>query len=145
VARVAAAADALRDRIDAVEREVGGLAHGLRAGTERLRAELADVAAAAGTLGGGAGVPDAVAPAALGATVGAAAAAAVPEDEEVGDEAPAAPQGRSTDVDGARIVALERALGGRPRDETDRYLAEHYDLPDRATLLGEVYDLAAPD
>jgi hypothetical protein len=46
---------------------------------------------------------------------------------------------RSTDVDGARLVALNMALDGDPRDATDRYLAEHFDIPDRGRLLDEVY------
>ena len=48
-------------------------------------------------------------------------------------------------MEGARIVAFERAISGRPRDETDRYLAEHYDLPDRAALLDEAYAVAPRD
>ncbi len=31
------------------------------------------------------------------------------------------------------------ALNGSPRDETDAYLAENFDLSDRARLLDEVY------
>jgi hypothetical protein len=31
------------------------------------------------------------------------------------------------------------ALNGTPRDETDRYLAENFELHDRARLLDEVY------
>jgi len=31
------------------------------------------------------------------------------------------------------------ALNGQARDETDRYLAENFDLPDRQRLLDEVY------
>ena len=42
----------------------------------------------------------------------------------------------------ARIVALQWAMDGRPREETDAYLAEHYDLPDRAALLEQVYAIA---
>jgi hypothetical protein len=52
------------------------------------------------------------------------------------------PVGRSTDVAGARIVALQWAMDGRPLAETDAYLAEHYDLPDRAALLEQVYAIA---
>jgi DivIVA domain-containing protein len=47
------------------------------------------------------------------------------------------------DAAAARIVALDMALSGTPRDETDRYLAEHYDLPDREGLLAEVYAAAS--
>jgi hypothetical protein len=31
------------------------------------------------------------------------------------------------------------ALNGTPREETDRYLAENFDLEDRGALLDEVY------
>jgi hypothetical protein len=31
------------------------------------------------------------------------------------------------------------ALNGTPRDETDRYLAENFELSDRHGLLDEVY------
>lgn len=55
--------------------------------------------------------------------------------------AAAAPQsgGAAGDVDGARLIALNMALNGEPRDQADKYLAENFDLPDRAKLLDEVY------
>ena len=34
------------------------------------------------------------------------------------------------------------ALSGTSREETDRYLAANYDLPDRGALLDEVYAAA---
>ena len=43
------------------------------------------------------------------------------------------------DVEGARLIALNMALNGTPREETDRYLAENFDLADRDALLDEVY------
>ena len=43
------------------------------------------------------------------------------------------------DIEGARLVALNMALNGTPREETDRYLAENFQLGDRAGLLDEVY------
>jgi DivIVA domain-containing protein len=43
------------------------------------------------------------------------------------------------DVEGARLIALNMALNGQDRDETDRYLAENFDLADRKGLLDEVY------
>jgi len=169
VARVAAAADGLRERIDALERELTAVLGALRTGADRVRADLDELAEGTGRLvatAGGAeaagGAPEPIAPSALGATVGQAAAAA-PGDEEVGEEpalsavvevpAEAAapvpadtdapgPVGRSTDVAGARIVALQWAMDGRPQAETDAYLAEHYDLPDRAALLEQVYAIA---
>ncbi len=42
-------------------------------------------------------------------------------------------------VEGARLVALNMALNGSPRDETAKYLAEHFELSDRDRLLDEVY------
>ncbi len=43
------------------------------------------------------------------------------------------------DLDGARLVALNMALEGQPRERTDAYLAERFQLGDRAKLLDEVY------
>jgi hypothetical protein len=43
------------------------------------------------------------------------------------------------DMEGARLVALNMALNGEPREATDKYLAENYDLGDRDALLDEVY------
>ena len=47
------------------------------------------------------------------------------------------------DVEGARLVALNMALNGTPREETDRYLAENFELDDREQLLDEVYSSVA--
>jgi DivIVA domain-containing protein len=43
------------------------------------------------------------------------------------------------DTEGARLIALNMALNGTPREETDRYLAENFQLADRVGLLDEVY------
>jgi DivIVA domain-containing protein len=43
------------------------------------------------------------------------------------------------DLDGARLVALNMALNGDSREETGRYLAENFDVPDSDRLLDEVY------
>ena len=47
--------------------------------------------------------------------------------------------GTNGDIDGARLVALNMALNGEPREQADRYLAENFQLTDRAKLLDEVY------
>jgi DivIVA domain-containing protein len=57
------------------------------------------------------------------------------EPEEVVADAPAS--GES--ADGARLIALNMALNGTPRDETARYLEENFDLEDPDTILDEVY------
>jgi DivIVA domain-containing protein len=43
------------------------------------------------------------------------------------------------DLEGARLVALNMALDGSSREETERHLAEHFDLRDRRALVDEVY------
>ena len=53
---------------------------------------------------------------------------------------PAAGGDAGEDVEGARLIALNMALNGQSREETDRYLAENFDLRDRAGLLDEVYE-----
>jgi hypothetical protein len=55
---------------------------------------------------------------------------------------PTEASGRSNDVDGARLVALNMALAGDPREDAKRYLAEHFDIADRERLLDEVYAAA---
>jgi hypothetical protein len=160
VARVAAAADGLWARIDALEGDLTAVIGALRTGAERLREDLDGLLDATGRLGvadsegePASAPPAEVAPAVLGATLGETAAAADPVEEEVGEEpaltaveeeveAGPALVGRSTDAVAARIVALQWAMDGRPREETDGYLAEHYDLPDRAALLEQVYAIA---
>jgi vacuolar-type H+-ATPase subunit H len=53
-----------------------------------------------------------------------------------GAEASGAPAG---DLDGARLIALNMALNGESRADTERYLAENFQLPDRLKLIDEVY------
>jgi DivIVA domain-containing protein len=78
-----------------------------------------------------------------------AAAEAEPEPEEEAEEpAPAEEEapaeqargGRSIrGAEGARLIALNMALNGTPRDETARYLSQNFDLDDQDSLLDEVY------
>ena len=74
---------------------------------------------------------------------------AAPSLRAVESSMPAAPEPEATnggavaeedaDVEGARLIALNMALNGQSREETDKYLAENFDLPDRQRLLDEVY------
>ena len=50
---------------------------------------------------------------------------------------------RVDDEEAARLVALDMALGGSAREETEAYLAEHYQLSDADKLLDDVYELAS--
>ena len=61
----------------------------------------------------------------------------VPAPEVASDAAAGGVPG--ADVEGARLIALNMALNGQSREETDRYLADNFDLADRASLLDEVY------
>jgi DivIVA domain-containing protein len=64
----------------------------------------------------------------------------VDESIEVEEAEPAAAvEAGSDDSEGARLIALNMALNGTPREETDRYLAENFQLSDRGGLLDEVY------
>ncbi len=45
----------------------------------------------------------------------------------------------SGDLDSARLIALNMALNGEPREDAERYLAEHFTLADRGKLIDEVY------
>ena len=63
-----------------------------------------------------------------------------PNGESAPASAPAAAaRANGGDDDGARLIALNMALNGTPREETDRYLAENFKLTDRRGLLDEVY------
>ena len=42
-------------------------------------------------------------------------------------------------AEGARLIALNMALNGTPRDETARYLSQNFELDDQEGLLDEVY------
>jgi DivIVA domain-containing protein len=68
------------------------------------------------------------------------------EEEELPEEAEEAAAetsgggGRSIrGAEGARLIALNMALNGTPRDETARYLSQNFDLDDQDSLLDEVY------
>jgi DivIVA domain-containing protein len=127
VERVRTAADGLMGRLDDLERELQRLLEGLRASGERLAQGLAELQAeAAGATGS------------LPVEEDFAAAAPAP------DPAPAGGLDDLTDADeaGARLIALNMALGGSPREETARYLAEHFALADPEALLDDVYSRA---
>jgi DivIVA domain-containing protein len=63
-----------------------------------------------------------------------------PTATEPPEPATATEGGDTGDVEGARLIALNMALNGQSREETDRYLADNFDLADRQSLLDEVYE-----
>ena len=160
VGKVHEATALMLQRVDAMESELTALVESLRTGANRLNADLSllsgnmgELYAAAGRPASGAGPADDVvfAEEIVAAEV-VVEAGPEAEPEAVSDEAtvamPAVKQSAATqpaaesdarDIEGARLIALNMALNGQSREETDRYLSENFDLNDRGALLDEVY------
>ncbi|HTY97998.1 MAG TPA: DivIVA domain-containing protein [Solirubrobacteraceae bacterium] len=66
-------------------------------------------------------------------------AGAAPEPSAAPEPAHESQEAVPGDIDGARLVALNMALNGESRADTERYLAENFELPDRLKLIDEVY------
>jgi DivIVA domain-containing protein len=158
VGQVSEATAQMLQRVTAMQEELNRLVDGLRTGANRVSADLAllegNMAELYTAAGGDRG---------LSAPAREAALPITPEVEsfeldEAGDEAEAVPAAAAADasprrlqavdatgaadegdVEGARLIALNMALNGQSRAETDRYLAENFDLADRERLLDEVY------
>lgn len=141
VGKVHEATALMLQRVDAMESELGALVESLRTGANRLSADLSLLSGNMGELYGAAGDAS-VAPAAYEPDE---PVLVVVEEEEIVIVAVEAeldadePDGTEDDVEGARLIALNMALNGQTREETDKYLAENFDLADRAALLDEVY------
>jgi TolA-binding protein len=134
--RVQEAADSLAGRADEIERELERLAQGVRDAIRELREDLKELR------GGAEAAPEPV-------TGGAAVAHAEPpeevkpvaEREETTEVQPPVPEDppSSGGSEGARVIALNMALSGTPRDQTAAYLAENFELDDPEALLDDVY------
>jgi hypothetical protein len=151
VAAVAQVSTMLLERVGSMDAEVNALVASLRAGASRLAADLSAVEGGMGELYGAAsgralaaeGPPPAQAPfetaleTAMDTAMASPPAEAAPQ-HHVG--APVeVPQTGGVDLDGARLIALNMALNGESRTDTERYLAENFELPDRLKLIDEVY------
>lgn len=153
VMRVQEATEVMLQRVDAMESELGALVESLRTGANRLSADLTLLQ---GNMGELRAAPEPTAPAAdpepageeagfadePGDTTDAGAFAEEPGPEpETAVEAAPEPEpiAGGDDSEGARLIALNMALNGTPRDETERYLADNFRLDDRDQLLDEVY------
>jgi hypothetical protein len=163
VGRVSESTSGMLERIDAMESELGALIESLRTGSNRLNADLQLLegnltAVKNAVVPRPAFEPEQPAPQAQRvvrpeeppATVpptfegavqvtGAAAGEVLADADPDSERAPAAARANGADDDGARLIALNMALNGTPREETDRYLAENFKLTDRRGLLDEVY------
>ncbi len=62
-----------------------------------------------------------------------------PGAESTPDGSPGHDADAPDDIEGARLIALNMALNGTPRNETAKYLSENFQLGDRDRLLDEVY------
>jgi DivIVA domain-containing protein len=147
VAHVTEAAERLRARVEQMETDVTRVMSELRDEARRLADDLEGLRGDAATLGEASAAAEPPREEAAAADAEppreeVAAAAAEPPHEEAAPPAEAAPASANGDTAAARIVALDMALSGTPRDETDRFIAEHYELDDRAALLDEVYAAA---
>ncbi|MHB8690762.1 MAG: DivIVA domain-containing protein [Solirubrobacteraceae bacterium] len=167
VSKVSESTAVMLQRLDAMESELGALVESLRTGSNRLNADLqllegnlVEVRDAAHPRLAFEPEPNPPAPplAASPPPPAPPAAAAVPPpgapvaqepletgvyeeelyeddygqgDVPLGDEA--------DDTEGARLIALNMALNGTSREETDKYLSENFVLANRAALLDEVY------
>lgn len=171
VCRVSEATAVMLQRLNAMESELSSLIDGLRTGSNRLNADLqllegnfdgvrdavgprahfeseAQLVTAVSN-----GPSSSVAEVVVGAdqfeeVVDASVVETSSNDVvavEAGEPAPAeaAAEPVTGDIEGARLVALNMALNGTPRDETDRYLSENFALADRQQLLDEVYSSVA--
>jgi DivIVA domain-containing protein len=163
VSKVSESTAVMLQRLDAMESELGALVESLRTGSNRLGADLqllegnlAEVNAAVTPRPQFEPEPE---PAVVEVEVVEVELELVDEPDpasevliEAGEPAdgpiaaaaaPKAAGGASSagsdDTEGARLIALNMALNGTPREETDRYLEENFELADRGGLLDEVY------
>jgi DivIVA domain-containing protein len=118
VARVEEAADGMLAKLDELDNQLNALLAALRRGSEQLTDGLSDLHEQVSRFGAG-GAPE-------------------PEPEPEPEPVTETPS-RNGDEAGARLIALNMALSGTPREETARYLAEHYALADPEALLDDVY------
>jgi DivIVA domain-containing protein len=121
VTRVQDAASGMLARLDQLQGELTSLLDALRRSGERLNEGLAQLHEQVGDVAGAPPEP-----------------AVEPEPEPE----PAPPPAGNGDEAGARLIALNMALSGTPREETARYLADNYALEDAEGLLDDVYERA---
>ena len=143
VSAVAQVAASLLERVGSMDGEVSGLVESLRAGATRLAADLQTVETNMGELydaASGREIPEIEHNRVFETQLDEALAASAPTAPPPAPQPVAPPPpADSGDVDGARLIALNMALNGESRADTERYLAENFQLPDRLQLIDEVY------
>jgi vacuolar-type H+-ATPase subunit H len=139
VSQVSKSTADMLERIERIDEELNSLFDVLRGAAKRINAQLGELqvelhaAADAGPASApeGNGTASAEEPA---EETEPGPAAAAPHEPERTVAAPG-----DSDEEGARLIALNMALNGSPREEIDRFLTERYDLADQASLLDEVF------
>lgn len=164
VSEVRAATAKMVERIKPLESELGSVLASVRSSGERMHGGLAELErglAELSTIGGARaksnGADASQQPtdgkSAEEATAAAGAKADVqpaPEKAAVAEKAAAAESAPEGDKEGlgeeerARLIALDMALSGTPREEAERYLADKSSLEDRDKLLDEIYAKVGP-
>jgi DivIVA domain-containing protein len=143
VGKVSETTGAMHRQLDSVQSELDALIESLRESTGRLTTDLngleSSLEEVRGVVGPRPGFePE---PGETAAEESSAAGEPVLYDNGASDEPAAdasqAPDGE--DGEGARLIALNMALNGTPREETARYLDENFSLADAGGLLDEVY------
>lgn len=139
VGRVEEAAAAMLARIDELERELACLLGSLRDSGASLTDGLAALRAQAGDLEPPPAEPPTEAEEDFAAAAPGPEPDPEPEPEPEPEAEPAAADTANGDEAGARLIALNMALSGTPREETAAYLDEQFALSDAGALLDDVY------
>jgi DivIVA domain-containing protein len=136
VARVEDAAGGMLAKLDQLESELKTLLEALRRSGDQLNQGLAALQEQVSEFGGASAPEPAPEPEVIPDPE--------PLPEPIAEAEPVHEVTRNGDEAGARLIALNMALSGTPREETARFLAEHYDLPDAEALLDDVYSQVGP-
>lgn len=163
VGTVGNAADSLLSSVEAMEGEIDGLLAQLRAASARIHGELGRAAAgidqlhdslpaANGAVQGEleppraapaqAATPELPAPSGLAAPPAQPAVAAPSAQPAVAAPAPSGAE--ASEIDHARLVAVNMALSGEPRGHTERRLRDELGIADPAALVDDVYAALEP-
>jgi hypothetical protein len=140
-------------RVDAMEGELGSLIESLRTGGNRLTADLKLLETNLTEVQGvvvprpqfepeepePAPAPEPEPAVTEAESIPEAAEAPAEAEADVAGNGEVAADSGGEDAEGARLIALNMALNGTPREETARYLNENFSLSDANGLLDEVY------
>jgi DivIVA domain-containing protein len=146
VGKVSESTTTMLERLEAMQNELGALFEALKTGSNRLNADLQLLETNLEEVG------DAVAPrprfepepqptpqAREFEAPREPAVLATESAKDQGDALLVSSGGQSEDAEAARLVALNMALDQKTREETERYLAENFQVSDLRGLLDDVY------